>query len=143
MLLPTVFPALPVAPSIVSPKPRLAAPTTPPIRLVRPPTVLPTVEVTNLTPAVAPESCWPIGIAEYYVVFGAFENLACVVRWEEWRVYKQPGNTGSRFSLEPAQAAWFCFYVIALPHHVATLVLLASRVAPAGAALTSLANHRR
>jgi hypothetical protein len=63
MLLPTAFPALPVAPSMVSPSPRLAAPTTPPTKLVKPPTVLPTVDVTNLTPAVAPESCWPIGIA--------------------------------------------------------------------------------
>ena len=65
MLLPTAFPALPVAPSMVSPRPRLAAPTTPPTRLVKPPTVLPMVEVTNLTPAVAPESCWPIGIAVF------------------------------------------------------------------------------
>jgi hypothetical protein len=72
MLLPTAFPALPVAPSMVSPRPRLAAPTTPPTRLVKPPTVLPMVEVTNLTPAVTPESCSPIGIAVFCCCFFLF-----------------------------------------------------------------------
>lgn len=55
-------PALPVAPSTVSPTPLPSAPTTPPRVFVTPPTVLPTVEVTNLTPLVTPDSCWPIGI---------------------------------------------------------------------------------
>jgi len=53
-------PALPVAPSSVSPTPRPKAPTTPPTVFVTPPTVLPIVEVTNLTPDVTPESSWPM-----------------------------------------------------------------------------------
>jgi hypothetical protein len=84
MLLPTALPAVPVAPSIVSPRPRLAAPTTPPTRLVKPPTVLPTVEVTNLTAAVAPESCWPIGIAAVLFCF------ACL-----WGTGKEFGGRGA------------------------------------------------
>jgi len=58
----TGLPALPVAPSSVSPTPRPSAPTTPPTVFVTPPTVLPTVDVTNLMPEVTPDSCCPIGI---------------------------------------------------------------------------------
>ena len=117
MLLPTAFPALPVAPSMVSPRPRLAAPTTPPTRLVRPPTVLPMVEVTNLTPAVAPESCWPIGIAVFCCCFfvlcsegsGQLFALSGIVRlW--WSKESRPQSLFILF-----QTAWVLFDVIALP----------------------------
>jgi hypothetical protein len=39
---------------------------------VTPPTVLPSVDVTNLTPDVTPDSCWPIGmvmVGSFFVCF--------------------------------------------------------------------------
>lgn len=72
-------PALPVAPSNVSPTPLPNAPTTPPTVFVTPPTVLPTVEVTNLTPDVTPDSCWPMGIVDVSVGFVKLSRLeACM-----------------------------------------------------------------
>ncbi len=57
---PTGLPKLPVALLMVSPSPRVAAPTTPPAVVVTPPSVLPSVEVTVLPVLEMPEVMPPV-----------------------------------------------------------------------------------
>lgn len=66
---PRGFPALPDALLIVSPRPRVAAPVTPPAVRVTPPTVLPSVDVTHLAAPVAPWSEVPLPIG---IMLGGF-----------------------------------------------------------------------